>query len=180
MTMIDEMVAAAAAYAEGFTRSGTAVSHHRSGAPARSVHERVPRRKVTVIACMDSRLDLFSMFALQVGDAHILRNAGGTVTSDTLRSLVISQHFLGTRETVLVHHTDCGMTNLDEGAFLDQLEHESGIRPEWSLLAFSDAEQDVRDSLNSIRRCPWLISTSARGFVFDVEGGKLAEVKAPE
>ncbi len=125
---------------------------------------------------MDVRLDLFALLGLQVGDAHLLRNAGGTVTDDTLRSLVISQRFLGTRETMLVHHTECGMTTFTDPELLDALGHEVGSRPPWSPGAFSEPEGDVRTSLRRIRTCSWLVSTQARGFVFDVVTGRLAEV----
>src|SRR5712692_9941011 len=163
MSTSDEMVAAAAAYAETFVPSG------RSAAPF---------RKVAVVACMDARIDVFALLGLDVGDAHVLRNAGGTVTDDTLRSLVISQRLLGTRETVLVHHTECGMTSFDDAEFLETLDRESGVRPPWVPGAFPDADSDVRMSLERIRACPWLISTAARGFVFDVNTGELTEVGA--
>ena len=163
MSTSDEMVAAAAAYAETFVPSG------RSAAPF---------RKVAVVACMDARIDVFALLGLDVGDAHVLRNAGGTVTDDTLRSLVISQRLLGTRETVLVHHTECGMASFGDAEFLDMLERETGVRPPWVPGAFSDPESDVRTSLERIRSCPWLISTAARGFVFDVKSGRLREVQA--
>ena len=163
MSVSDEMVAAAAAYAEAFVPSGRGAS---------------PVRQLAVVACMDARLDVFALLGLQVGDAHVLRNAGGTVTDDTLRSLVISQRLLGTRETVLVHHTECGMTSFDDAEFLETLDRESGVRPPWVPGAFPDAETDVRTSLERIRACPWLISTAARGFVFDVNTGALTEVES--
>jgi carbonic anhydrase len=161
MSVIEEMVEAAEAYAKQFTPSG------RSAAPA---------RHVTVVACMDARLDLFNLLGLEVGDSHLLRNAGGSVTDDTLRSLIISQRFLGTRETMLIHHTGCGMVTFHDEELLDQLERDSGVRPVWSPGAFATPEEDVRVSLERIRSCPWLISTEARGFVFDVESGQLTEV----
>jgi carbonic anhydrase len=162
MSVIDEMVTAAAAYEQTFVPSG------RSAAPA---------RKVAVVACMDARLDLFALLGLAVGDAHLMRNGGGSLTDDMLRSLVISQRLLGTRETMLVHHTGCGMATIDDGEFLDSLEAETGVRPAWSPQAFARAEDDVALSLERIRTCPWLISTEARGFVFDVDSGALREVR---
>jgi carbonic anhydrase len=159
--VLEELVAAAATYEASFSPSG------RSAAPA---------RHVAVVACMDARLDLFNLLGLEVGDSHLLRNAGGTVTDDTLRSLVISQRLLGTRETLLVHHTECGMVTVDDAAFLDMLEGETGVRPTWSPGAFAKPEDDVRTSLRRIRNCPWLVSTRARGFVFDVTTGALNEV----
>jgi carbonic anhydrase len=161
MSVIDEMVAAASAYEQAFAPSG------RSAAPT---------RKVAVVACMDARLDLFALLGLEVGDAHLMRNGGGSLTDDMLRSLVISQRLLGTRETMLVHHTGCGMTTIDDGDFLDALEAETGQRPTWSPQAFARPEDDVAASLQQIRSCPWLVSTEARGFVFDVVTGELREV----
>ena len=162
MSVLDEMVTAAAAYEANFSPSG------RSAAPT---------RHVAVVACMDVRLDLFALLGLEVGDCHLLRNAGGSVTDDTLRSLVISQRLLGTRATFMVHHTECGMTSVDDEAFLDELERESGVRPSWSPGAFADPFVDARRSLERIRSCPWLKSTEARAFVFDVVTGSLTEVE---
>jgi carbonic anhydrase len=161
--VFDEVVAAAAAYGDGFSPAG------RGAAPARAL---------TVVACMDARLDLFAMLGLAVGDAHLLRNAGGSVTDDTLRSLVISQRLLGTRATILVHHTGCGMTSFADDDLLDGLEGETGIRPPWAPGAFPDPDTDVRASLERIRTCPWLVSPEARGFVFDVVTGRLRDVEA--
>src|SRR5579872_4718895 len=117
MTSSEEMIEAAAKYAADWKDSGLG--------PA-------PTRNVAVVACMDARLDLFSLFGLAIGDTHLIRNAGGTVTDDVLRSLIISQHLLGTRETILVHHTQCGMTMIDDEEFLSRLESLSGTRPDWS------------------------------------------------
>jgi carbonic anhydrase len=161
MTVIDEMVEAADAYAKRFTPSGLSAA---------------PSRQVTVVACMDARLDLFDLLGLEIGDAHLLRNAGGSVTDDTIRSLIISQRFLGTRETMLIHHTGCGMTSFRDDELLEQLELESDERPTWSPGAFTTPEEDVRSSLERVRNCPWLISTASRGFVFDVTTGHLNEV----
>jgi carbonic anhydrase len=161
MSVLNEMVAAADAYTESYPLG------HLTPAPS---------RHVTVVACMDARLDLFRMLGLDIGDSHILRNAGGTVTDDTLRSLAISQRKLGTRSTMLVHHTGCGMAMIDDEDFLDELESESGVRPTWKPGGFAKPEDDVRASLERIRACPWLVSTEARGFVFDVATGHLIEV----
>ena len=135
-----------------------------------------PTRNLAVVACMDARLDLFRMLGLKVGDAHLLRNAGGLITEDALRSLVLSQRSLGTRLTLLVHHTDCGLQKVDDAAFLSELERETGQRPDWTPGGFSDPFEDVRQSLDKLRACPWLVSHESRGFVFDVESGELIEV----
>lgn len=135
-----------------------------------------PRRELAVLACMDTRLDLLGMLGLEVGDAHILRNAGGVITDDAIRSLVLSQRALGTRHTILVHHTDCGLQKVTEEGFLAELEQATGQRPAWRLGAFSDPFDDVRTSLQTLRNCPWLLSTSARGFVFDTRTGELLSV----
>ncbi|HET6792858.1 MAG TPA: carbonic anhydrase [Acidimicrobiales bacterium] len=137
-----------------------------------------PQRQLTVVACMDARLDLFPLLGLEVGDAHILRNAGGLITDDVIRSLVLSQRALGTRQTLLVHHTDCGMQKVDDASFVDELERETGSRPHWLPGGFSDPFDDVRRSLERLGKCPWLVSHDARGFVFDVASGELIEVSA--
>ncbi len=137
-----------------------------------------PQRRLVVVACMDARLDLFRMLRLKVGDVHLLRNAGGLVTDDVIRSLTLSQRALGTRQIVLVHHTDCGLQKIDDDRFLDELERETGHRPTWTPGAFTDPFDDVRVSLRRLQSCPWLLSRDARGFVFDVGTGELAEVDA--
>jgi carbonic anhydrase len=135
-----------------------------------------PGRAVAVVTCMDARMDVYRLLGLQPGDAHVLRNAGGVVTEDTLRSLTISQHLLGTREVVLVHHTRCGMQGADEAAFLAQVEQATGARPDWPVQAFADVEQDVRESVRTLRACPYLLSHDVRGAVYDVATGRLHEV----
>jgi carbonic anhydrase len=137
-----------------------------------------PRRHVAVLACMDARLDLFRLLGLDVGDAHILRNAGGLLTDDAVRSLVLSQRALGTRHTVLIHHTDCGLQKITDESFLDELEGATGQRPPWVPGAFTDPFEDVRRALAVLRSCPWLLSTSAEGFVFDVATGELLPAEA--
>jgi carbonic anhydrase len=136
-----------------------------------------PRRKVAVLACMDARLDPARALGLEEGDAHVIRNAGGVVSEDAIRSLAISQHLLGTEEIVLIHHTDCGMLTFDDDEFADRLESETGSRPEWRAHGFDDLEQDVRDGIERIRRSPFIPHTnSVRGFVYEVETGRLREV----
>jgi carbonic anhydrase len=137
-----------------------------------------PALGVTIVACMDARINPFALFGLKEGDAHIVRNAGGTVTDDTLRSLVISQRFLKTREIILVHHTGCGMLGFSDEEFADQMERETGTRPPWPALAFADPADDVRASAKRIRECPWIPNRDdVRGFVFRVEDGVLEEVE---
>ncbi|SNR49889.1 beta-class carbonic anhydrase [Blastococcus mobilis] len=135
-----------------------------------------PARAVAVVACMDSRMPLFGLLGLAVGDAHVIRNAGGVVTDDTIRSLTISQHLLGTREIVLVHHTECGLEATTEQAFADQVEQATGHRPPWPVRAFSDVDADVRESMRLLRESPYLLSHEVRGTVYDVATGRLREV----
>ena len=136
-----------------------------------------PALGVTVVACMDARINPFALFGLSEGDAHILRNAGGTVTDDTLRSLVISQRYLKTREIILVHHTGCGMLGFTDDEFADNLEQETGRRPPWPARSFRDPADDVRSSVKRIRECEWIPNRGdVRGFVFRVEDGELEEV----
>jgi carbonic anhydrase len=138
---------------------------------------RTPRQHLLIVTCMDSRIDNFDLFGLQVGDAHILRNAGGVVTDDMIRSIAISQRMLGTREIALVHHTDCGMTGVTEDGFKQELERETGVRPEWSVESFTDPASDVRQSMERLRRSPFLLERDQlRGFVYDVDSGELNEV----
>ncbi len=139
-----------------------------------------PARAVAVVACMDSRMPLFPLLGLEEGDAHIIRNAGGVVTEDVIRSLTISQHLLGTREIVLVHHTDCGLQKSDEVAFADLVEQATGRRPPWAVRAFRDAEDDVRESMRLIHESPYLLSREVRGTVYDVDTGVLREVVAED
>jgi carbonic anhydrase len=135
-----------------------------------------PARRVAVVACMDSRMPLFGMLGLAVGDAHVIRNAGGVVTADTLRSVAISQHLLGTRAVVLVHHTDCGMQKTTDADLADLVERTTGHRPPWAAQAFTDVDEDVRASMQVIRETPYLLSTEVRGTVYDVATGRLREV----
>jgi carbonic anhydrase len=136
-----------------------------------------PRRHLAVVACMDSRIDVFGMLGLHVGDAHVLRNAGGVITDDMIRSLAISQRRLGTREIVLVHHTDCGLMQLTEDGFKAELEAETGLRPAWAIESFSDPVASVRQSMHRIRVSPFVPHRGqVRGFVYDVNTGELREV----
>ncbi len=136
-----------------------------------------PSRNLAVVACMDSRLDVERLLGLEPGDAHVLRNAGGVVTDDVIRSLTLSQRALGTREVVLVHHTRCGLAGVDEAAFRRDLQAEIGVAPTWSVETFDDVEDDVRQSMARVRRSPFLPHTDhVRGFVYDVDTGLLHEV----
>ena len=136
-----------------------------------------PARGVAVVACMDARMDVYRLLGLQPGEAHVIRNAGGVVTEDVLRSLAISQHVLGTREVLLVHHTRCGLEGADEGAFAAAVEQATGQRPEWAMRAFASVDDDVRESLRLVRECPYLLSSDVRGTVYDVATGRLHEVR---
>ncbi len=136
-----------------------------------------PGKKVAVVACMDARLQVYEVLGLDVGDSHIIRNAGGVVTDDVIRSLAISQRLLGTEEIILIHHTDCGMLTFTDDAFKAELEHETGIKPAWAAEAFTDLDADVRQSIARIKASPFIPRTDAvRGFVYDVHSGALREV----
>ena len=136
-----------------------------------------PRRRLAIITCMDSRLDVFNALGLGEGEVHILRNAGGVITDDEIRSLAISQNLLGTKEIILIHHTDCGMLTFTDDQFKQQLKESTGEEPSWSAEAFSDLDQDVRDSIERIKSSPFIPHKDGiRGFVYEVESGKLREV----
>jgi carbonic anhydrase len=136
-----------------------------------------PGRKAAVVACMDARLNVYGALGLQEGDVHVIRNAGGAVTDDTIRSLAISQRLLGTEEIILIHHTDCGMLTFNDDEFKRAIEGETGIRPEWAAEAFSDLDADVRQSIARIKASPFIPRRDAvRGFVYEVETGRLREV----
>jgi carbonic anhydrase len=136
-----------------------------------------PARQLAVVACMDARLNVYGLLGLAEGEAHVIRNAGGAVTDDTIRSLAISQRLLGTREIILIHHTECGMLTFTDDGFKATIEEETGIRPPWAAEAFSDLDEDVRQSINRIKASPFVpVKDSVRGFVFDVSTGKLREV----
>jgi carbonic anhydrase len=144
---------------------------HAGGALAR------PSRHIAIVACMDSRMSVYPMLGIRDGEAHVIRNAGGVVTDDVVRSLSISQRLLGTREIMLVHHTDCGMQKTTDDEFKRAVEAETGIRPHWAVESFGDVEQDVRQSIGRLMASPFIPHKDAiRGFVFDVDTGKLDEV----
>lgn len=137
-----------------------------------------PALRLAIVTCMDCRIDPFSAFGLRTGEAHLLRNAGGVVTEDVIRSLAISQLRLGTHEVMLIHHTRCGMTTLTEAEFRRELEEATGLCPTWAVEAFTDAEHDVRQSIRRVRSSPFLRrTTSLRGFVYDVDTGAVTEVE---
>ena len=137
-----------------------------------------PSRNIAVVACMDARLDVYGILGLGQGESHVIRNAGGVVTDDEIRSLAISQRLLGTKEIILIHHTDCGMLTFTDDEFKAGIQAETGIKPEWAAEAFSDLDEDVRQSITRIKNSPFIPHTDAvRGFVFDVATGKLNEVK---
>src|SRR5262245_14511198 len=162
MSSTDDLLAHNARFAAGFDAAG---------APGR------PARKVAVLACMDARLDPARALGLEPGDAHVIRNAGGVVTEDAIRSLVISQRLLGTEEIVLIHHTGCGMLDFSDKAVLDQIEYEVGQRPDFALRSFLYLDQDVRESIATLRANPFLPhKDSIRGFVYDTGTGALREV----
>ena len=161
MSVTDELLANNARYAESF--------HGPLPLP--------PSKHVAVVACMDARLNVYGALGLHEGEAHVIRNAGGVVTADEIRSLAISQRLLGTEEIVLLHHTDCGMLTFTDDQFKRSIQDETGIKPAWSAEAFPDLDEDVRQSIARIKASPFIPHTGAiRGFVFDVATGKLNEV----
>ena len=136
-----------------------------------------PGKKVAIVACMDARLNPYGALGLEEGDAHVIRNAGGVVTDDEIRSLAISQRLLGTEEIILIHHTDCGMLTFTDDDFKRQVQDDTGIKPEWAAEAFGDLDEDVRQSIARIKASPFIPKKeSVRGFVYEVETGKLREV----
>jgi len=158
-----QLLAANADYAQAFDSAGL---------PA------PPSRHVAVVACMDARMDVYRILGLREGEAHVIRNAGGVISDDAIRSLCISQRLLGTREVVLIHHTKCGMQNLDEQGFLASLKAETGIRPSWKVQAFADPYDDVVESIKRLQESPFLMHTDhIRGFVYDIDDGKLYETE---
>ena len=162
MSATDDLLANAERYAESFDRGDLPLP---------------PAKGVAVVACMDARLNVYGLLGLEEGDAHVIRNAGGVVTDGEIRSLAISQHLLGTKEIVLIHHTGCGMLTFSDDEFADRLEAETGSRPSWSAEAFGDLEGDVRQSIARIKASPFIPrKDSVRGFVYDVESGRLTEV----
>ncbi len=140
-----------------------------------------PSRKLAIVTCMDSRLDVFAALGLGDGEAHVLRNAGGIVTDDTIRSLAISQRRLGTRAVMLIHHTDCGMEKITDEGFRAELEQDAGAAPEFPIGAFSDVDEAVRQSIQRVRRSPFIPHReTVRGFVYDVDTHRLREISAED
>jgi carbonic anhydrase len=136
-----------------------------------------PAKHIAVLACMDARIDVYRVLGLNEGEAHVIRNAGGVVTDDEIRSLAISQRLLGTTEIVLIHHTDCGMLTFTDEDFRSTIQQEAGVRPPWNSEAFADVDVDVRAQLQRILGSPFIPEKgSVRGFVFDVATGRLREV----
>ncbi|WP_410608128.1 beta-class carbonic anhydrase [Amycolatopsis sp. lyj-109] len=137
-----------------------------------------PAKHVAVLACMDARINVYGVLGLNEGEAHVIRNAGGVVTEDEIRSLAISQRLLGTEEIILIHHTDCGMLTFTDDGFKKSIQEDVGVKPAWAAEAFTDLDEDVRQSIARIRNSPFIPEKdSVRGFVFDVATGKLNEVK---
>ena len=164
MSQTDELLKNNEAYAEKFDKGGLPLP---------------PARKVAVVACMDARLNPSYVLGLEEGDAHVIRNAGGVITDDEIRSLAISQRLLGTEEIILMHHTDCGMLTFTDEDFRSSLQEEVGIKPHWPTEAFSDLEEDVRQSIARIKASPFVPhKDGVRGFVYEVETGRLREVAA--
>jgi carbonic anhydrase len=162
MTAIDELVANNEAYAQKFDKADLPLP---------------PARKLAIVACMDARVSPYALLGLAEGDAHVIRNAGGVITDDEIRSLAISQRLLGTEEIMLIHHTDCGMLTFNDDDFRHQIEEDTGIKPPWAAEAFSDLNQDVRQSLARIKASPFIPNKEhLRGFVYEVETGRLREV----
>jgi carbonic anhydrase len=162
MNVIDDLVANNEAFAAGLPSQHLQIE---------------PRRRLVIVTCMDSRLDVFAALGLAEGEAHILRNAGGVITDDVIRSLAVSQRRLGTREVMLIHHTDCGMQTLTDDGFRAELQEATGLAPAFAIESFSDLDADVRQSLLRVRRSPFLLHRDVvRGFVYDVDTHELREV----
>jgi len=162
MSVTDDLLRNNEAYAENFDKGDLPLP---------------PAKKVAVVACMDARLDVHGLLGLALGDAHVIRNAGGVVTDDEIRSLAISQRLLGTEEIILIHHTDCGMLTFTDDDFKRSIQEDTGIKPEWAAEAFGDLDEDVRQSIARIKASPFIPNKdSVRGFVYEVESGRLREV----
>jgi len=162
MPAIDELVDNAQDYAERFDRGELPLP---------------PAKGIAIVACMDGQLNPYGLLGLAEGDAHVIRNAGGVITDDEIRSLAISQRLLGTEEIMLIHHTDCGMLTFADDEFRRQVQDDTGIKPEWPAEAFSDLDEDVRQSIARIKASPFIPrKDQIRGFVYDVHSGALREV----
>ena len=163
MSAIDDYLANNAKYAAGFSQGDLPMP---------------PAKKIAIIACMDARLETGALLGLEKGDAHVIRNAGCVVTEDVIRSLTISQRLLGTREIMLIHHTDCGMLTFTDAELKKSIQEETGIRPSFAMDAFSDLDDDVRQSIARIHASPFVVHKDAiRGFVYEVETGRLRPVQ---
>jgi carbonic anhydrase len=164
MSRTDELVRNAERYADGFDKGDLPLP---------------PALKVAVVACMDARVMPSYILGINEGDAHVIRNAGGVITDDEIRSLAISQRLLGTEEIILIHHTDCGMLTFTDDDFREQIEKDTGVKPQWAPESFKDLEQDVRQSIARIKSSPFIPHTdSVRGFIYEVETGRLREVSS--
>ncbi len=162
MSVIDELLDNSRRYASQFSKGDLPLP---------------PAKKVAIVACMDARLDIHRLLGIEEGDAHVIRNAGGVVSEDAIRSLAISQRLLGTLEIILIHHTDCGMLTFKDDDLKESIYAETGLRPSFAMEAFSDLEGDVRQSLARIQASPFVPEKkSVRGFVYEVETGRLREV----
>jgi carbonic anhydrase len=162
MSVTDDLLGNAKEYADGFDKGDLPLP---------------PARKVAVVACMDARLDPQKVLGLAEGDAHVIRNAGGVVTDDAIRSLAISQRLLGTEEIILIHHTDCGMLKFTDEEFKSRLREATGQEPSWDCEAFADLDESVRESIRRITENPFIPHKNVRGFVYDVNDGSLREVQ---
>jgi carbonic anhydrase len=161
MNATDDLLRNAEAYAAGFDKGDLRSK---------------PAKKVAVVACMDARVNPYGILGLSEGDAHVIRNAGGVVTDEEIRSLAISQHLLGTEEIILIHHTDCGMLTYTEDRFPEKLESQTGVRPNWTTHSFTDLEADLRKQVEHIEASPFIPHKNVRAFVYEVESGRLREV----
>lgn len=162
MTRTDRLLERASDYARDFKGGG---------APA------APARKVVILACMDARLDPARVLGLNEGDAHVIRNAGGAASDDAIRSISISQHLLGTEEVIVIHHTDCGMQKISDEAFAERIREHTGCAPPWRARAFDDLEENLRRQVRAIKDSPFVPEVeSVRGFIFEVESGRMREV----
>jgi len=157
----------------------TLVEHNRAYVAGHGHRElpTAPQLHLAVLTCMDSRLDLFGALGLDLGEAHLIRNAGGLATDDAIRSLILSQRLLGTRSIMVIHHSRCGLETFEEEALQRELEEAFGERPRFKFGAYTDADQDVRNTVETLRQSPFIISTDVRGFVFNVDDGDLREVE---
>jgi carbonic anhydrase len=162
VTVTDELLRNAESYAAGFDKGELPMP---------------PGARVAIVACMDARLNPYGLLGLKEGDAHVIRNAGGVITADQIRSLAISQRLLGTEEIILIHHTDCGMLTFTDDDFKRSVLEDTGIKPEWAAEAFPDLDEDVRQSIARIKASPFIPHKNVRGFVYQVEDGRLREVR---